>query len=181
MIEIDNLEEKKRIAVFYKSLYNKHPTNQLCNSRMYDVWLKFWRKDFEVDGKCLKMWHQKFVESVAKHRNHVEPPAYYAEYNELINSITEFANEHFNFKASQEENHLHCKELLKEYRKNCLNELNTLLDKCNKSDLSVIQVNPNNFMKLAKYGIRQNDSVIFCSEFDDMKEFIINGIEANTL
>ena len=61
LINIKNLEEKKRIIVFYKCLYNKYPENMLCNSRIYDVWLRMWKNDFVVDGKCLKMWHQKFV------------------------------------------------------------------------------------------------------------------------
>ncbi|MFW5651084.1 MAG: hypothetical protein ACOCNC_06780 [Acetivibrio ethanolgignens] len=98
MKQINDIEEKKRIIAFYKCIYNKHPQNILCNSRIYDVWLRLWRKDFEVDGKCLKMWHQKFVESVAKHRYKEEPPAYYVEYNELINSVTDWVNEHYNIK-----------------------------------------------------------------------------------
>ncbi len=83
MIDIRNLEEKKRIIVLYKCLFNRYPESMLCNSRIYDVWIRKWKDDFVVDGKCLKMWHQKFVESVAKHKHHVEPPAYYAE-DELL-------------------------------------------------------------------------------------------------
>lgn len=126
-----------------------------------------WKDDFVVDGKCLKMWHQKFVESVAKHKHHAEPPAYYAEYNDLINSVTDLANANYNIKASQKENQQHCREILKEYRINCEKELNSLID------LSLIHSNPNDFMKLAKYVLNQNDTVLFKGNFDEMKEFIL--------
>lgn len=173
MIDIKNLEEKKRIIVFYKCLFNQYPENMLCNSRIYDVWLRMWKDDFVVDGKCLKMWHQKFVESVAKHKHHAEPPAYYAEYNDLINSVTDFANANYNIKESQKENQQHCKEILKEYRINCEKELNSLIEKINREDLSLIHSNQNDFMKLAKYILKQNDTVLFKGNFDKMKEFIL--------
>lgn len=176
LINIKNLEEKKRIIVFYKCLYNKYPENMLCNSRIYDVWLRMWKNDFVVDGKCLKMWHQKFVESVAKHRHHEEPPAYYAEYNELINSVTDFANENYNIKARQEENHQHCKEMLKEYRANCENELKSLVEKSNQKELSVMRSDSKNFMELAKYVLKQNDAALFNGNFEEMKEFIMQGM-----
>ena len=64
MINIKNLEEKKRIIVLYKCLHNKYPQDILYNSRIYEVWLRMWKRDFIVNGKRLKMWHQKFVETV---------------------------------------------------------------------------------------------------------------------
>lgn len=171
MIDIRNLEEKKRIIVLHKCLFNRYPESMLCNSRIYDVWIRKWKDDFVVDGKCLKMWHQKFIESVAKHKHHVEPPAYYAEYNALINSVTDFANSNYNIKASKNENYQHCKEILNEYRINYEKELNSLIGKINRENLSVAHTNPND--KLATYVLKQNDTALFKDNFDEMKEFIL--------
>lgn len=173
MINIKNLEEKKRIVVYHKCLYNRHPQSMLCNSRIYDVWLRNWRDDFVVDGKCLKMWHQKFVESVGKHRRKEAMPDYYEEYNALINSVTDWVNEHYNIKLSQAENKKHCLEILRQYRRECEKELKELLVKKNLV-YEVINISTNNMLKLAKYRLMDADRVIHIANFEEMKEFIIN-------
>lgn len=171
--DITNIEEKKRIIAFYKCLYNQYPENMLCNSRIYDVWLRKWKNDFVIEGKCLKMWHQKFVESVGKHRKHIEAPAYYAEYNKMINDVTDFVNEHYNPKRSRADNHLHCKELLRDYRISCLDELNKMLSNNVQNEMSISIKNPNDFMGLSKYVLEQNGEIIYSAFYDEMKKYII--------
>lgn len=173
MINIKNLEEKKRIIAFNKASFNRHPQNMLCNSRIYDVWLRTWRDDFVVDGKCLKMWHQKFVESVGKHRRKEAILDCYAEYNDLINSVTAWVNEHYNIKLSQAENKKHCMEILRKYRQECEKELKELLKDKN-LEYELVHTNVNDMLKLAKYKLTATDKVIHIAYFDEMKDFINN-------
>lgn len=175
MIKIRNLEEKKRIIVYKKCLYNRHPENMLCNSRIYDVWLRMWRDDFVVNGKCLKMWHQKFVESVAKHRHKQQAPDYYAEYNDLINSVTDWVNEHYNIKWSMSRNKEHCLKILNQYRQECEIGLKELLLEKN-LDYKVVNNNPNSMLRLAKYKLLNGEELMHIADFEEMKEFIINKL-----
>lgn len=115
----------------------------------------------------------KICRNCWKHKRHEEPPAYYAEYNDLINSVTDFANANYNIKASKQENCQHCKEILKEYRASCEKELDSLIKKIGNENLSILHLHPNDFTRLQKHVLKQNDSVLFKGNFEEMKEFIL--------
>ena len=66
--------------------------------------------------------------------------------------------------------------MLKEYRANCENELKSLVEKSNQKELSVMRSDSKNFMELAKYVLKQDDTVLFSGNFEEMKEFIMQGM-----
>lgn len=172
MINIKDLEEKKRIITLYKCRFNSHPQNHICNSHVYDIWLRRWRDDFVVNGKCLKLWHQKFVVSAKQHRKRIPAPDYYAEYNMLINSVTAFVNEIYNLKKLKSKNVAYSQKILEEYRKKCKAILQEELKHSSKTECKLIHTNPRKLMTLAEYEIRDESGVLFSGSFDEATEFI---------
>lgn len=179
MINIKDSEEKKMIIAYHKACSNKAIRNLLCNSNVHAEWLMRWRDDFVVNGKCLKLWNQKFVESANKHRKGIEPPAYYNEYNEFINNVTGWMNDTYDKKNSRKCNKRKFAGILIEYRKNCAHELMQLL-RCNEnfSDCKVVYripySNGKNFTELVKYSIIHDGTPIFKGSYDETAEYIVN-------
>ena len=120
------------------------------------------------------MWHQKFIESVSKHKMNNEDP-HYVEYNNLINSVTEFANSNYNIKAKKVDNVQNCISILKEYREKCLKELNSILKKKSKDNLYIIQskFKMKNWIDLAKYTVKTDKEILFEGNFEDTKDYLL--------
>lgn len=174
MITIKNFEEKKLVVLFCKCTHNKHPKNNFVNSTIYNEWLNHWKNDFEVDGKCLKMWHQKLIESVSKYKSNTQAQ-YYNEYNQIINSITDYANQIYDIKIDLRKNRQKCIRLLKEYRKNCLEELSSLID----NEISIKQINPHDMMHLTKYVVKKEKVILFKGYYEEVKDFIETKCKSN--
>ena len=179
MINIKDADEKKMIVGYIKTCSNNAVRNPLCNSNVYTTWLMRWRDDFAVNGKCLKMWHQKFVESANKHRKGIEPPEYYNEYNEFINSVTGWMNDNYNKKISKKSNKRKFAGILIEYRKNCAHELVQLLSSHdNFTNCRLAYKLPvrdgKGFTELIKYSIIHDGTPIFSGSYDETAEYIVN-------
>lgn len=177
MVRIKDLEEKKRIIAFYKCLYNKHPENKFYNSKIYDVWLRMWRNDFVVDGKCLKMWHQKFVVSANKDRQGIAPPEYYKEYNKFINNVTDWMNSNYEIKQGRKNNKKKYAEMLIEHRKICADKVAAQLKECiNLSDCKLVYTLPEKtdktFTELVSYALIHNGESIFKGSCDEIIEYM---------
>lgn len=125
------------------------------------------------------MWHQKFVESANKHRKGIEPPEYYNEYNEFINSVTGWMNDNYNKKISKKSNKRKFAGILIEYRKNCAHELVQLLSSHdNFTNCRLAYKLPvrdgKGFTELIKYSIIHDGTPIFSGSYDETAEYIVN-------
>ena len=179
MINIKDAEEKKMIVGYIKTCSNKAVRNLLCNNNVHATWLMRWRDDFVVNGKCLKMWHQKFVVSASKHRQGIEPPDYYNEYNEFINNATNWMNITYDKNMGRKGNRRKFAEILMEHRKNCAYRLIQLLRSNDSfSDCKLVYRLPNSngkgFMELMKYSIIHDGAPIFKGSYDETTEYIVN-------
>ena len=177
MLNIKDADEKKLIINYYKLGTIKDNQNILHNSSVYAAWLKKWRDDFAVDGKCLKMYKQKFVVSVAKHKKGIEAPEYYQEYNKFICSVTDWMNANYDKKIGRKNNKKKISDILVEHRKDCANKLlNILNDSKNLSDCELVYTLPDKtdkvFLLLVKYSIMRNGLTIFSGSCDEVKEYI---------
>ena len=178
MIKINDAEEKKMIIAYQKLCSNKTVKNHLlCNSSVYSEWLVRWRDDFVVDGKCLKMWHQKFVVSANKHRQGIEPPYYYHEYNAFINDVTNWMNNNYETRQGRKNNKRRYAEMLISHRKSCADKVVAKLKECtNLSDCKLVYVLPSKtnktFTELVSYSLMHNGKVIYKGSCDEMVEYM---------
>lgn len=177
MLNIKDADEKKLIINYYKLGSNKNTQNILCNSSIYTTWLQRWRDDFVVDGKCLKMFRQKFVVSATKDKRGIEAPEYYQEYNKFIRSVSNWMNANYDKKIGRKNNRKKIGDILVEHRKDCAEKLlNTLNDSKNLSDCELVYMLPDKadklFMSLVKYSIVHNGLAIFSGSYDEVKEYI---------
>lgn len=185
MIQIKDSDEKKMIIAYQKSCSHKTQRNLLCNSSVYSEWLLRWRDDFVVGGRCLKMWHQKFVVSANKHKQGIEPPEFYKEYNEFMNAVTDWINCNREMKQGMKNNKRKFGEILMEHRKNCADTVMFKLRECkNLSSCELTYVLPNKtdkkFTELVKYSLIYEGKEIFKGSFDETVGYIenINGSTA---
>lgn len=179
MVKIKDADEKKMIIAYYKMCSNKAARNLLCNNSIHATWIMRWRDDFVVNGKCLKMWHQKFVVSANKSRQGIEPPEYYNEYNEFINDVASWINENFDLNAGRKNNRRKFAEFLVVHREKCANELIEILNRSGSlSDCRLIYKLPDRnskgFTELMKYSIAHNGTNVFTGSCDETRAFIAN-------
>lgn len=178
MIKISDADEKKMIIAYKKLWSNKATRNLLCKSSIYSAWILRWRNDFVVNGKCLKMWRQQFVVSANKHRKGIEPPEYYKEYNEFINSVTGWMNDNYEIKQGRKNNKKKYAEMLIEHRKICADKVMAQLEKCtNLSDCKLSYHLPEKtdmtFTELVSYSLTHNGNVVFKGSCDEIIEYMV--------
>lgn len=179
MINIKDSEEKKMIVAYIKTCSNKAVRNLLCNSNVHETWRMRWRDDFVVNGKCLKLWQQKFVMSANKHRQGIEPPEYYNEYNEFINNVTNWMNDNYDKKIGRKGNRRKFGEILIDHRKTCAHKLVQLLSSNNHlSGCKLVYMLPardgSGFTELVMYSIIHNGEPIFKGSYDETAEYIVS-------
>lgn len=182
MLSIKDVDEKKLIINYYKLGTKRNRTKKntqkiICNSNVYAEWIQRWRDDFAIDGKCLKMFGQKFVVSAAKYKKGIKAPEYYKEYNNFICSITNFMIANYDKNIGIKRNRKKIGDILVEYRKDCADRLlNILNDSKNLSNCELVYTLPDKadklFMSLVKYSIVHNGLVIFSGSYDEVKEYI---------
>lgn len=176
-MKIRDADEKKMIIAYQKLCSNKTAKNLLCNSSVYSAWIMRWRNDFVVNGKCLKMWHQKFVVSANKDRQGIEPPEYYKEYNKFINDVTAWMNSNYEIKQGRKNNKKKYAEMLIEHRKICADKVAAQLKECtNLSDCKLVYTLPEKtdktFTELVSYALIHNGESIFKGSCDEMIEYM---------
>lgn len=177
LIKINDTDEKKMIIAYQKLCSKKTAKNLLCNSSVYGEWIMRWRNDFIVDGKCLKMWHQKLVVSANKHKQGIEPPEYYKEYNKLINDVTDWMNSNYEINQGRRNNKRKYAEMLIEYRKICADKVKAKLKECaNLSDCKLVYVLPSKidktFTELISYSLQYNGEVVYKGSCDEVIEYM---------
>jgi len=178
MLSIKDAEEKKMVIAYHRLCSKKEVINLLCNSQVYADWLLRWKADFVVNGKCLKLWHQKFVESVLKYKKGIDIPEYYKEYNIFINGITNWINDNYNTKLGRKKNKRRFVDILIEHRKDCLIKLTQQLSNCTHlSDCELVYILPDKtdkmFTELVIYSLLHNGNIIFKGSYDEMMEYIV--------
>ena len=116
-INIKDADEKKLVIGYIKNIHRKKRC-PFTNKDIYATWLNLWTDDFRIgeQGRCPIMFCEQLVLSKNKHRKGINPPEYYYQYTEFMNTVRDFLNQYYNPKKSTRSNAKPYYQLLIEYR-----------------------------------------------------------------
>ena len=129
MLKISDLEEKKLI-VAYSMARNKKGVGIENVWRQWCIW---WKEDFTVNGRVLKMYDHKFVRSKTKARERVKAGESviqdFKEHDDFLGELCVWLEENYDKTTTRKENIAILKEKLLKYKTACGINIYTLFKK----------------------------------------------------
>lgn len=116
-VNIKDAEEKKLVIGYIKNIHRKKRC-PFTNKDIYATWLNLWTDDFRIgeNGRCPIMFCEQLVLSKNKHRKGINPPEYFNQYTEFMDTVREWLNTCYDPKKSTRLNAKPYSQLLAEYR-----------------------------------------------------------------
>ena len=127
-VKIKDAEEKKLVIGYIKNIHRKKRC-PFTNKDIYATWLNLWADDFRIgeSGRCPIMFCEQLVLSKNKYRKGINPPEYYNQYTEFMNTVRDFLNQYYNAKKSTRSNAKPYFQLLIHYRNKRTADIEQLL------------------------------------------------------
>ena len=185
-VNIKDAEEKKFVIGYIKNIHRKKRC-PFTNKDIYATWLNLWANDFRIgeQGRCPIMFCEQLVLSKNKHRKGINPPEYYNQYTEFMNTVRDFLNQHYNAKKSTKSNAKPYFQLLIQYRNKRIESTEQLLRDTGlyKNGYRIKVKGKAVYTELAKvhlYRIKNNKKkLIMIDTFDAVDDYINKMLEGD--
>lgn len=186
IVNIKDAEEKKLVIGYIKNIHRKKRC-PFTNKDIYATWLNLWANDFRISeqGKCPIMFCEQLVLSKNKHRKGINPPEYYNQYTEFMNTVRDFLNQYYNAKKSTRSNAKPYFQLLIQYRNKRIESMEQLLRDTGlyKNGYRIKVKGKAVYTELAKvhlYRIENNKKkLIMIDTFDTVEDYINKVLEGD--
>lgn len=183
MLNIRNAEEKKMIVAYYMvGVLNKN----LGIENVWRIWCKFWKTDFVVDGKLLRMYNHYLVSSKTKARAKLrlgENIQEFKEYDDFLIEVYEWIKKNYDETKDRNANaHFYKKKLLA-YRAECNRNIREIFNKSGLKEKGYkIKNHPSKKISfLAKYIILANEDGVTRhvkqGNYEEVIDYILNSRE----